>query len=269
MTDRGNTYQRQRRRSQGLREILALFHVSIMVLGLIMACSGAYLLAGNVSLSTSMGLLSIGGIVGLMSFLAGFGSHQEHAGFLKVYCGFTALALFCQLMSLGWLYIQSQDHMLDAKIKIIWDFFYTHDEWFLLDIEQLFHCCGYASPQDRPVPLTCQISTIGCKSAWLQFGTTWHHGLLVGLFIFLILQMGSLLITLITLMMVEKEAREDELHESLLQNSCIGSRLYHHHLLGEGDSRLRQYNAWSSHYYPQRTIGNKRNQSPPHYGALI
>ncbi|KAI8338235.1 hypothetical protein BC941DRAFT_425000 [Chlamydoabsidia padenii] len=183
--------ERQRQKSQGLRDTLSMIHLSIMAFNLIIACGGAYLITGNISSTESFGLVIGGAILALISFFGWFGTLHEHVGYLQTYCGIVGLMVFAQWFGLGWLYFENQHEgwwKLDQRISKVWDFFMAHDGQVLMDIEQLFHCCGYNSTQDRAVPMTCQKGLQGCKVIGLHLAEQWQWTLVIGFVLLMMIQ---------------------------------------------------------------------------------
>ena len=58
---------------------------------------GAYTINSSFSRTLSVALLAVGGVMAVVSFVAYFGAHIEHAGFLKTYSGTAALLLILEI----------------------------------------------------------------------------------------------------------------------------------------------------------------------------
>ncbi|KAI8142970.1 Tetraspanin family-domain-containing protein [Fennellomyces sp. T-0311] len=172
------------RRTRGLREAVAFFHLVAMVAGLAILSLGAYTINSSFSRTLSVALLAVGGVIAIISFIAYFGAHIEHAGFLKTYSSTTALLLILEIVLVALVYAHRKE--LDVYGSKAWDFFKANDVSLLGDIEDTLHCCGYNSPQDRIVNSdTCpkllpDDSIGGCKLAALASFNEWRDWVLAG-----------------------------------------------------------------------------------------
>ncbi|CAO3601209.1 unnamed protein product [Absidia cylindrospora] len=226
-----------------------------------------------------MGLLCIGTTVALVSFLAWFGTGQEHAGFLRMYIILVILLIVLQVSGLCWLYLDytRDSTVVDQLVSGLWDFFLAHDDKFLMDVEQVFHCCGYESRQDRAVPrLLCQTGNSGCRTKWIQLGEQWPHGLVIGLVVFLMIQVCLLLMTVVTCVLVEKENMEEEA-ENQVQKQHVIRFGWLPTDGGGGSSNDYDPSGGTPRYYHGSNNSNNNNARinrrsqpppPPHYGSL-
>ncbi|KAI9353140.1 hypothetical protein BD770DRAFT_393102 [Pilaira anomala] len=92
------------KRSQGLREYVASFHLTFMFIGLAVTSIGAYFINSNMSRTVSISLLILGVLITTTSFIGCFGAHLEHTGFLNTYSSITAIALILELVTMGLAY---------------------------------------------------------------------------------------------------------------------------------------------------------------------
>ncbi|KAL1930479.1 hypothetical protein VTP01DRAFT_10641 [Rhizomucor pusillus] len=211
------------RRSQGLREPVALFHLLFTVAGLALLSFGAYTInAPIISPTVSIVLVAVGFIVAVISFIAYFGAHIEHSGFLKSYSGATALFLIIEVVLIALAYAHRRE--MDHYASVSWDFFAEHDSKFLLNVEQAFQCCGYNSPHDRPIPSsTCPGMTTpsayaaaGCKETIVATLADWREYILATGLVLLAIKLTALLTCVILAIMIEKDAEEERTYMTLL-----------------------------------------------------
>ncbi|KAL0093155.1 hypothetical protein F4703DRAFT_1258080 [Phycomyces blakesleeanus] len=121
-------------RSRGLRESTAYFHLAFMFAGLSVMAMGAYTINSSTSITVSLSLLLIGGIITVISFIGCFGAHLEHTGFLRTYSSATTIFLIIQIALVGIIYCHRSQ--IDYYASSLWDFFNDNDIRFLVDFEQ-------------------------------------------------------------------------------------------------------------------------------------
>ncbi|KAI7883998.1 hypothetical protein K492DRAFT_174707 [Lichtheimia hyalospora FSU 10163] len=206
------------RRTRGLREAITLFHLLVMIVGLGILSLGAYTFNSPFSRTLSLAMLGIGCFITIVSFIAYFGAHIEHAGFLKTYSSTIALVLVLEIILVGLVYAHRRE--ADDYGSKAWDFFSAHDSRLLLDMEQSLHCCGYAGPTDRPV-MKCpslhhgqQLS--GCKDAVVNAVYQWREGILAIMLVLLAVKLTALLTAVVLTVMVERDAEEEQEYMAVL-----------------------------------------------------
>ncbi|KAI9492731.1 Tetraspanin family-domain-containing protein [Zychaea mexicana] len=206
------------RRTRGLREAVAVFHLIFMVAGLAILSLGAYTINSSLSRTLSIALLTIGGALTIVSFIAYFGAHIEHAGFLKTYSSTVALLLILEIVLVALVYAHRKE--LDDYGSWAWDFFQQNDGPLLSQIEDSLYCCGYDSPHDRLVPSsTCKEplpDTSGCKSAFTASFIEWRDWILAAVLIIVGLELTALLTSVVLTVMVERDSEEEQAYMTLL-----------------------------------------------------
>ncbi|KAI7849398.1 Tetraspanin family-domain-containing protein [Circinella umbellata] len=227
------------RRTRGLREAVAVFHLFIMVVGLAILSLGAYTINSTVSRTLSIGLLAIGGSITIISFIAYFGAHIEHVGFLKTYSSTTALILILEIVLVGLVYAHRKE--FDEYGSKAWDFFQENDKPLLREIEDSLYCCGYNSTEDRLVPSdTCKnlsSDITGCKEAITIAIFQWKDWILATLLILIGLELTALLTSVVLTVMVERDSEEEQAYMTLLSaqsNTHIGWFDGNHHVGNSG-----------------------------------
>ncbi|KAI8371377.1 Tetraspanin family-domain-containing protein [Radiomyces spectabilis] len=197
-----------------------------------------------------------GCIILFTSFIGCFGAHVEHVGFLKVYSSITASFLVAQLTILGFAYAHRRQ--FDQYGSAGWDFFHENDPRFLLQIEETLQCCGYNSSSDRPLSGACYAVT-GCKDAFINVAQQWHQWIVIGVIMILGLQLVVLLTVLILTIIIEREAREDEVNMSLLSSSN-----HNHTWLSPERPGFSPHGSSNSYFsrHPQPTVWSR-----PSYGS--
>ncbi|KAI9254478.1 Tetraspanin family-domain-containing protein [Phascolomyces articulosus] len=219
------------RRTRGLREAVAVFHLFLMVAGLailsLVYYIGAYTINSTFSRTLSIALLAIGGAITIVSFIAYFGAHIEHAGFLKTYSSTTALVLILEIVLVALVYAHRKE--LDEYGSKAWDFFQENDTPLLRGIEDSLSCCGYNSSSDRLVPSdTCSklgSDIIGCKEAVITTFNVWRDWILAIILIIIGLELTALLTSVVLTVMVERDSEEEQAYMTLLSaqgNSHLG-----------------------------------------------
>lgn len=164
-------------------------------------------------------MLGVGCFIAIVSFIAYFGAHIEHAGFLKTYSSTIALMLVMEIILVGLVYAHRKE--LDDYGSKAWDFFSAHDDRLLLDIEQSLHCCGYAGPTDRPI-MKCPSSLhhgqelSGCKDAVVNTVYQWREGILAIILVLLAIKLTALLTAVVLTVMVERDAEEEREYMAVL-----------------------------------------------------
>ncbi|CAG8479966.1 3211_t:CDS:2 [Funneliformis mosseae] len=101
-------------------------------------------------------LISLGGLISLVSFLGCYGAANQKITFLKVYVISLFICIIFQIVigSIAFAYHQEVDSILDKS----WSKAFQDDKQLILDVENYFHCCGFNSLSDRVV-LPCTYYT--------------------------------------------------------------------------------------------------------------
>ncbi|KAI9027158.1 Tetraspanin family-domain-containing protein [Phycomyces nitens] len=259
-------------RSRGLRESTAYFHLVFMFVGLCVMAMGAYTINSSTSMTISLSLLLIGGIITVISFIGCFGAHLEHTGFLRTYSSATTIALIVQIALVGIIYCHRSQ--IDFYASSLWDFFNDNDTRFLVDFEQAFHCCGYGSIHDRAVPSTCGLSLdvdSGCKDTIVLLAGVWSEWLIGGLVVLLSLQLITLIIVLVLTVLMERDAKEEEMYLSLISRQNTNHSWFNGNGNGEGPSSGGSYFGRYPQSNWQRSSFHTPNNPPqrvPRYGTF-
>ncbi|KAI8984023.1 Tetraspanin family-domain-containing protein [Mycotypha africana] len=208
----------QDKKSEGINELMTLFHAAFMLIGLGIISIGAYVMNTN-SLTVSTMLFVTGSIITITSFLGCFGSYMELTSFLNIYNSITAIALVMELITFGLIYTHK------AKIELygslLWDFFRQQDTQFIFEIEQTFNCCGYDSTTDRSIPdKACSIALntdIACKQSIRSNIQNWYPWIII----FVAVESIALLVSVLLTYLVQREQKEEKAYLSFLLPSTV------------------------------------------------
>ncbi|KAG2200366.1 hypothetical protein INT47_002280 [Mucor saturninus] len=223
------------KRSQALREYVASFHLTLMVI---------IIIKKSIMITTT-------------SFIGCFGAHLEHTGFLNTYSSITAIALILELVAMGLAYTHTSQ--LDYYGSLAWDFFKDNDSQFLVDLEQSVKCCGYGSVSDRAVPKTCSVTLgvdIGCRESIMNNVQAQHQWITIIILVLLSVQFVALLVSVVLSCIMDRETREEETYMALLSQNNNWSN-------NGGESSLGYIG--NSGYFGRNTRSSQR--SIPRYGS--
>ncbi|EXX71024.1 uncharacterized protein OCT59_021804 [Rhizophagus irregularis] len=143
-----------------IKNVVVVLNFLSLLSGFILIVVGYYLTSteAEVSLVTSSAikyrfphvLISLGGLISLVSFLGCYGAANQKITFLKVYVISLFICIIIQIIigSVAFAYHQDVDSILDRS----WSKAFRDDKQLIADVEQYFRCCGFNSLSDRAVP---------------------------------------------------------------------------------------------------------------------
>ncbi|KAJ8653899.1 hypothetical protein O0I10_010466 [Lichtheimia ornata] len=220
------------RRTRGLSEPIAIFHLTTMVVGLAILALGAYTINSSlVSCTISLSLCIIGCFITVVSFVAYFGTYMEHIGFLKTYSATIILFSSLEIIAFGIVYARRKE--LDAYGSALWDFFQAKDEQLLINIEESLHCCGYANPEDRPVLMSLVnhdpiiTAAAGCKDVIIGSIFHWKNWIIVGVVVLVTIKLLALVSSILLIILIKKDTDEERSYLTVLSAQRDSSAWYH------------------------------------------
>ncbi|KCV70438.1 hypothetical protein H696_02781 [Fonticula alba] len=158
-----------------LKIVTAVVNLLFFISGVALITVGAYALHDELSALTSVtlsvGMIILGCLVTIISFLGCLGSIRESPGMLKAYATFTFLFIVCEV-AIGITAYLMRDDIPEIAQKS-WSRLHEEDQDAIEDLQNRFKCCGWSTTDDHSVPTeNCPAATgftESCSASIISF----------------------------------------------------------------------------------------------------
>ncbi|KAI7878816.1 hypothetical protein K492DRAFT_238296 [Lichtheimia hyalospora FSU 10163] len=117
---------------------------------------------------------------------------------------------------------------LDAYGSALWDFFQAKDEELLINIEQTFHCCGYANPEDRPISMSLLDNhPVGCRDVIIDSLFHWKNWIIIGVVSLVTIKLMALISSMLLIILIRKDTDEERTYLTVLSAQRDSNAWYH------------------------------------------